>query len=180
MTFCLSSLWNGDETERGSGLARQSIVAILPNAGRRPALPGKRGEDVWLVPMVPCAQPAVVSLHHARRRIGGDTPADAGRGGGLARQSIAAILPNAGRRPALPGKRGKTFGWFRWCLAPSPLSYHCLTFVGALGGDTPADAGRGGGLARQSRAAILTQCGPEACAPRKAGGRRSSMSTTKT
>jgi len=74
MTFCLSSLWNGDETERGSGLARQSIVAILPNAGRRPALPGKRGEDVWLVPMVPCAQPAVVSLHHARRRIGGRHP----------------------------------------------------------------------------------------------------------
>ncbi len=45
MTFCLSSLWNGDETERGGGLARQSIVAILPHAGRRPALPGKRGED---------------------------------------------------------------------------------------------------------------------------------------
>jgi hypothetical protein len=74
MTFCLSSLWNGDETERGSGLARQSIVAILPNAGRRPALPGKRGKDVWLVPVVPCAQPAVVSLHHARRRIGGRHP----------------------------------------------------------------------------------------------------------
>ncbi len=45
MTFCLSSLWNGDETERGSGLARQSIAAILPNAGRSPALPGKQGED---------------------------------------------------------------------------------------------------------------------------------------
>ena len=74
MTFCLSSLWNGDETERGSGLARQSIVAILPNAGRR---------------------------------------------------------------PALPGKRGKTFGWFRWCLAPSPLLYHCITFVGALGATPP-------------------------------------------
>ncbi len=45
MTFCLSSLWNGDETERGGGLARQSRAAILPNAGRRPALTGKRGED---------------------------------------------------------------------------------------------------------------------------------------
>ena len=85
MTFCLSSLWNGapypprwrgigDETERGGGLARQSIVAILPNAGRRPALPGKRGKDVWLVPMVPCVQPSVVSLSHARRRIGGRHP----------------------------------------------------------------------------------------------------------
>ncbi len=44
MTFCLSSLWNGapypprwrgigDETERGGGLARQSIAAILTQCG---------------------------------------------------------------------------------------------------------------------------------------------------
>ena len=116
--------------------------------------------------MVPCAQPAVVSLHHVRRRIGGDTPADAGRGSGLARQSIAAILPNAGRRPALPGKRGEDV----WlvpvvpCAQPSVVSLHHARR--RIGGDTPADAGRGGGLARKSRAAILTHCGPEARAPR--------------
>jgi hypothetical protein len=71
---------------------------------------------------------------------------------------------------------GKTFGWFRWCLAPSPLLYHCITLVGALGGDTPADAGRGGGMARQSIAAILPNAGRRPALLGKEGERWSARS----